>query len=60
MRFAGVGPSGLVGHLPKDIAILHRFFPLDCSAFRIPEMALDQAGMHIQNLVLAAREHNGI
>ena len=59
MRFAGVGPSGLVRHLPKDITILHRFFSLDCSAFRTPEMALDQAGT-FNKLVLAAREHKGI
>ena len=57
MRFAGVGPSGLARHLPKDIPILHRFFALDCSAFRTPEMALDQAGT-FKRLVLTARERN--
>ena len=43
VRFAGVGPSGLVRRLPECTRMVHRFFPLDCSAFRTLDMALVQA-----------------
>jgi len=43
VRFVGVGSSSLVRRLPEGTLMVHRFFPLDCNAFRTPERAVVRA-----------------